>query len=188
MFLQDDRLAADHAKAASIDAKTTLPDSLMMDSIAARAAGEKLCPALPYPALQGPALFCPTRLCPALHCPLTSRKLPCPARTFLLYIVCKGHWSFLLTHGLQCACPVLCSVAVALHTSATKTFWPLLVFCTEHQVLHDLSCHHARGTGLCSAGPHFDGGLLSTGLYFGAGPLSAGLHFGAGLPSAGLHC
>jgi len=56
VFLQDDSLAADHAKAASIDAKITLPDTAMMDSIAARAAGEKPCPALPCRTLPRSAL------------------------------------------------------------------------------------------------------------------------------------
>ena len=74
MFLQDGSLAADHAKAASIDARTTLPDTLMIDTIAARAAGQK-----PLP-------------CPALHCPLTFRKLPCPARMDFLCIMCKAHF------------------------------------------------------------------------------------------------
>ena len=79
MFLQDGSLAADHAKAASIDARTTLPDTLMIDSIAARAAGQK-----PLP--------CPALPCPALHCPLTFRKLPCPARMDFLCIMCKAHF------------------------------------------------------------------------------------------------
>ena len=85
MFLQDDRLAADHAKAASIDAKTTLPDALMMDSIAARAAGEKPCPALQGSALPCAALPCAALPCAALPCPASPRPalrgpaLPCIA-------------------------------------------------------------------------------------------------------------
>jgi len=91
VVLQDDRLAADHAKAASIDAKTTLPDTLMMDSIAARAAGEKsalpagFCHALPCPGLPCPALLCPVQPCTALPCfaglcpVLPCAALSCPA-------------------------------------------------------------------------------------------------------------
>ncbi len=129
MSLQDDRLAADHAKAASIDAKTTLPDALMMDSIAARAAGEKPCPALQGSALPCAALPCPALPRLALPClALQGKALPCSAlrdaallRTVLSHLenftvlqehcfcaLCGVHWSFLLTHGLRYACPALC--------------------------------------------------------------------------------